>query len=136
MIAVRCHFKAVYMCFCVWASLTRVQALGDRGRFNQVTSTQVTGDEMVKVSHQVLPSCSSHIWSIFATVQQDTDKVMTEAFVTSGASAPGLQLDGTQIISFSLSRSDIFYPYVRHLRINITFNSKKSFVLLSSFCFY
>lgn len=35
-----------------------MQALGDCGRFNQVASTQVTGDEVVKVSHQVLPSCS------------------------------------------------------------------------------
>lgn len=41
--------------------LTGVQALGDRGWFDQVTSTQVTGDEMVKVSNQVLPSSSSHV---------------------------------------------------------------------------
>lgn len=32
-------------------SLTGVQALGDCGRFNQVASTQVAGNEMVKVSH-------------------------------------------------------------------------------------
>lgn len=32
-------------------SLTGVQALGDCGWFNQVASTQVTGDEMVKISH-------------------------------------------------------------------------------------
>lgn len=46
-------------------SLTGVQALGDRGWFNQVTSTQETGDEMVKISHQMLPSCSSHVWRVF-----------------------------------------------------------------------
>lgn len=39
-----------------------MQALGDRGRFNQVASAQVTGDEMVKVSHQVLPPFSSHVF--------------------------------------------------------------------------
>lgn len=75
------------------AALTkRVQALGDRGRFNQVTSTQVTGDEMVKVSHQVLPSCSSHVWSIFATVQQDTDKESEMLFKAEGmCHLPALQ---------------------------------------------
>lgn len=46
-------------------SLTGVQALGDRGRLYQVTSAQVTGDEMVKVLHQVLPSRGSHVWSLF-----------------------------------------------------------------------
>lgn len=60
---------------CVYAvSLTGVQALGDRGRLDQVTSTQVTGDEMVKVFHQVLPSCSSHVWSFLARLRQDTDQ--------------------------------------------------------------
>lgn len=57
--------------------LTGVQALGDRGGFDQVTSTQVTGDEMVKVSHQVLPSCGGHVWSFFfvlATLQEDTER--------------------------------------------------------------
>lgn len=49
----------------VCVSLTGVQALGDRGRLNQVTATQVTGDEMVKVSHQVLPPCGSHVWGFF-----------------------------------------------------------------------
>lgn len=53
------------MCFCIRVSLTGVQALGDCGRFDQVPSAQVTGDEMVKVSHQMLPSCSSHVWSVF-----------------------------------------------------------------------
>ena len=43
--------------------LTGVQALGDRGGFDQVTSTQVTGHEMVEVFHQVLPSCRSHVCS-------------------------------------------------------------------------
>lgn len=42
-----------------------MQALGDRGRFNQVTSTQVAGDEMVKVSDQVLPSRTGHVWKAF-----------------------------------------------------------------------
>lgn len=46
--------------------LTGVQALGDRGGFDQVTSTQVAGDEVVEVSHQVLPSCGSHIWTVFS----------------------------------------------------------------------
>lgn len=57
--------------------LTGVQALGDRGGFDQVTSTQVTGDEMVKVSHQVLPSCGGHVWSFFfvlVTLQEDTER--------------------------------------------------------------
>lgn len=66
-------------------SLTGVQALGDRGRFDQVTSTQVTGDEMVKVPHQVLPSCSSHVWSFFlATLQQDTDQESELQFKAEG----------------------------------------------------
>lgn len=52
-----------------------VQALGDRGRFDQVPSTQVTGDEVVKVSHQVLPSCSGHVRSfLLPTQQQDAEE--------------------------------------------------------------
>lgn len=41
-----------------------MQALGDRGWFNQVASAQVTGDEMVKVPHQVLPPFSSHVFVV------------------------------------------------------------------------
>lgn len=54
------------MCVHVSVSLTGVQALGDCGRFDQVSSTQVTGDEMVKVFHHVPPSCSSHVLSYVA----------------------------------------------------------------------
>lgn len=46
-------------------SLTGVQALGDRGRFYQVAPAQVTGDEVVKIFHQVLPSRGGHVWSFF-----------------------------------------------------------------------
>lgn len=41
--------KCLIFNWCV--SLTGVEALGDCGWFNQVASTQVTGDEMIKVSH-------------------------------------------------------------------------------------
>lgn len=50
-----------------------MQALGDRGRFNQVTSTQVAGDEMVKVSDQVLPSRTGHVWRAFPVVRHQTE---------------------------------------------------------------
>lgn len=46
-------------------TLTGVQALGDGGRFDQVPPAQVTGDEMVKVPHQVLPSCGGHVWGFY-----------------------------------------------------------------------
>lgn len=55
-------------------SLTGVQALGDRGRFNQVTPAQGTRDVVVKVSHQVLPSRGGHVSSLLATLQRDTDQ--------------------------------------------------------------
>lgn len=56
-------------------SLTGVQALSDRGRFDQVTSTQVAGDEMVEVSHQVLSSCSSHVWTVLGLQRSSFTKV-------------------------------------------------------------
>ena len=37
--------------------LTGVQTFGDGGGFDQVASTQKTGDEMVKVLDQVFPFC-------------------------------------------------------------------------------
>lgn len=45
-------------------SLTGVQALGDRGGFDQVAAAQVAGDEVVEVPHQVLPSCRRHVWRV------------------------------------------------------------------------
>lgn len=65
-------------------SLTGVQALGDRGRFNQVTSTQVTGDEMVKVFHHVLPSCGGHVCSVLMALQQDPDRESEVQFEAEG----------------------------------------------------
>lgn len=63
-------------------ALTGVQALGDRGRFDQVASAQVAGDEMVEVFHQVLPPCSSHVaWSFETDSMQrrrDTFKLLTK----------------------------------------------------------
>lgn len=43
--------------------LTGVQALCDSGGLDQVTSAQVTGDEVVEIPHHVPPSRSSHVWS-------------------------------------------------------------------------
>lgn len=40
--------------------LTGVQALGDGGGFDQVAAAQVAGDEVVEVSHQVLPARRRH----------------------------------------------------------------------------
>lgn len=94
--------KEIRPCVCVCVSvvsLTGVQALGDRGRFDQVTSTQVAGDEMVEVSDQVLPSRGSHVWSLFlATLRRGTD-AGSELQVAAAVKRHLLALQGSDVHS-------------------------------------
>lgn len=42
-----------------------MQALGDGGGLDEVTSAKVAGDEMVEVSHSMSPSAGGHVGKCF-----------------------------------------------------------------------